>query len=81
VAGGLVITAAGEIDSYTAPGLQDALQTATQNSSRVISDLTDVTVIGSTVPVSSWWCALRPGRQVGWCPLSAPRFPCAACCA
>jgi anti-sigma B factor antagonist len=47
LAGCVLVTATGEIDSETTPGLHDALQTAVATGSRLIIDLTAVTFIGT----------------------------------
>ena len=46
--GCVVVTAAGEVDVRTSPGLRDALQVAAKFAHRIIVDLTQVTLLDST---------------------------------
>lgn len=48
VQGCAVLSAAGEIDLYTAPALRDALVAAAESSSRIVIDLSRVTFLDST---------------------------------
>lgn len=48
VQGCAVLSAAGEIDLYTAPALRDALVAAAESSSRILIDLSRVTFLDST---------------------------------
>jgi anti-sigma B factor antagonist len=47
VRGCAVVGASGEIDVATAPGLRDALDTAAQQSGRIVLDLSEVTFLDS----------------------------------
>ena len=48
IRGCAVVTAGGEIDVHTSPGLVDALRAAGQTSRRIVLDLAEVTFLDST---------------------------------
>jgi anti-sigma B factor antagonist len=59
-----VVTAGGEIDVHTSPGLNDALRTGDASSHRIVLDLTAVTFLDST-GLTAMVAALNRARERG----------------